>query len=139
MAPKFPATSLETLVPRMTALASFSSNKSLISLSGNEQQISAWITKNFDGFEEKGYMYLLPAEIIAKVSQYYRNLNRYWNMDVSDVLGMLFEDKIIKSYSNGNNKRTYLARVVVEKGKKQGFIKISKEVYSAIIDDKYEA
>ena len=60
-------------------------------------------------------------------------------MDVSDVLGMLFEDKIIKSYSNGNNKRTYLARVVVEKGKKQGFIKISKEVYSAIIDDKYEA
>lgn len=96
-------------------------------------------TKNFDGFEEKGYMYLLPAEIIAKVSQYYRNLNRYWNMDVSDVLGMLFEDKIIKSYSNGNNKRTYLARVVVEKGKKQGFIKISKEVYSAIIDDKYEA
>lgn len=111
-------------------------DKGYINIGTKEEFIK---TKNFDGFEEKGYMYLLPAEIIAKVSQYYRNLNRYWNMDVSDVLGMLFEDKIIKSYSNGNNKRTYLARVVVEKGKKQGFIKISKEVYSAIIDDKYEA
>lgn len=111
-------------------------DKGCINIGTKEEFIK---TKNFDGFEEKGYMYLLPAEIIAKVSQYYRNLNRYWNMDVSDVLGMLFEDKIIKSYSNGNNKRTYLARVVVEKGKKQGFIKISKEVYSAIIDDKYEA
>ena len=110
-------------------------DKGCINIGTKEEFIK---TKNFDGFEEKGYMYLLPAEIIAKVSQYYRNLNRYWNMDVSDVLGMLFEDKIIKSYSNGNNKRTYLARVVVEKGKKQGFIKISKEVYSAIIDDKYE-
>lgn len=111
-------------------------DKGCINIGTKEEFIK---TKNFDGFKEKGYMYLLPAEIIAKVSQYYRNLNRYWNMDVSDVLGMLFEDKIIKSYSNGNNKRTYLARVVVEKGKKQGFIKISKEVYSAIIDDKYEA
>lgn len=111
-------------------------DKGVINIGTKEEFIK---TKNFDGFEEKGYMYLLPAEIIAKVSQYYRNLNRYWNMDVRDVLGMLFEDKIIKSYSNGNNKRTYLARVVVEKGKKQGFIKISKEVYSAIIDDKYEA
>ena len=81
-------------------------DKGCINIGTKEEFIK---TKNFDGFEEKGYMYLLPAEIIAKVSQYYRNLNRYWNMDVSDVLGMLFEDKIIKSYSNGNNKRTNLA------------------------------
>ena len=111
-------------------------NKQEIKIGTKEEFIKI---NSFDGFMDDDYIYLLPSNIIAKVSQYYRSVNRYWNMEMSDVLGMLFEDKIIKSYSNGNKKRTYLARVVVGEGKKQGFIKISKEVYSAIIDDKYEA
>lgn len=53
-------------------------------------------------------------------------------------MSSLYEEKIIKSYSNGAGKKTYYARVSIGAGKKQSFIKISKEVFEAIVDDTFE-
>ena len=91
-----------------------------------------------DGFVDDKYYYLVPQKVYEKVRRAFNAVNKYFSLDLSELISSLYEEKIIKSYSNGAGKKTYYARVSIGAGKKQSFIKISKEVFEAIVDDTFE-
>ncbi len=91
-----------------------------------------------DGFVDDEFYYLVPQKVYEKVRKAFNAINKYFALDLGELISSLYEEKIIKSYSNGTGKRTYLARVSLGTGKKQSFIKISKEVFGAIVEDTFE-
>lgn len=91
-----------------------------------------------DGFVDDKYYYFVPQKVYEKVRRAFNAVNKYFALDLGELISSLYEEKIIKSYSNGTGKKTYYARVSIGAGKKQSFIKISKEVFEAIVDDTFE-
>ena len=51
---------------------------------------------------------------------------------------ILADDKIIKTASNGPGKRTFCARIPVGGGKKMSFLKISKDIFEAISEGRFD-
>lgn len=89
----------------------------------------------FDGFCDDKYYYFLPEITYAKAINFMTQMRQYLPLDLRELMGELYADGIIKVYSNGGGKRTFYARLSVGNGKKQGFIKISREIFEQIISE----
>ncbi len=89
----------------------------------------------FDGFDDTNYFYFNPEMIFKKVRSFLTASNIDFTMDLNEIKVALYDDGIIKAASNGKGKRTYCVRLGVGDGKKQNFLKISKEVFRKVLDD----
>lgn len=91
--------------------------------------------ERFDGFDDMNYYYFNPEMIFKKVRSFYMASNIDFTMDLKEIIIALYDDGIIKTASNGKGKRTYCVRIGVGDGKKQNFLKISKETFNKVLDD----
>ena len=92
----------------------------------------------YDGFDDTNYFYFNPEMVFKKVRSFYMASNIDFAMDLREITIALYDDGIIKAASNGKGKRTYCVRVGIGDGKKQNFLKISKEVFQKVLDDSIE-
>lgn len=91
--------------------------------------------EKFDGFDDENYFYFNPELIFKKVRSFYMASNIDFSMDLKEIIVALYDDGIIKTASNGKGKHTYCVRIGVGDGKKQNFLKISKEMFQKVLDD----
>lgn len=91
--------------------------------------------KVYDGFEDEEFFYFLPEITYAKTSAFLQQSRQYLPFDLREMVLLLFEDGIIKSYPNGRNKVTYYARIPLENGVKQKFLKIKKDIFRKVVDE----
>lgn len=83
------------------------------------------------GFEDENFVFLEPEAIYEQVLRYLRNINKFFPLDMRETVIALYEEGIIKTYSNGTGKKTYYARIALGK-QKYKFIKISKKILQAV-------
>ena len=88
-----------------------------------------------DGFCDNEYYYFLPENLYAKVKQMFRVTNIYQPMNMDEIVKALCEEGIIMPSSNGKDKKTYYARVLIGSNKKRNFIKIKKETLKLIVNE----
>lgn len=88
-----------------------------------------------DGFCDKEYYYFLPENLYAKVKQMFCLTNIYQPMNMDEIIKALYEEGIITPSSNGKDKKTYYARVLIGDNKKRSFIKIKKETLKLIANE----
>lgn len=87
------------------------------------------------GFEDEKFFFFVPEMVFAEVQNYFRSLRTYFPLDLRETTICLYEDGYIKTCSNGVGKRTYYARISTDNsGKKQKFLKISKEIMQQIAE-----
>lgn len=89
---------------------------------------------SFDGFEDEKNFYFLPELTFSKAVNFMGQTRQYLPYDQKDMVMALFEDGIIKAHSNGEKKRTFYARIDIGEGKKQSFLKISKEIFFQVVN-----
>lgn len=89
----------------------------------------------FDGFDDIDYFYFNPEMVFKKVRSFLLASNVDFAMDLKEITVALYDDGILKAAPNGKGKRTYCVRIGVGDGKKQNFLKISKEVFHKVLDD----
>ncbi|MCC8151746.1 MAG: hypothetical protein LIO96_09925, partial [Lachnospiraceae bacterium] len=82
---------------------------------------------SIDGFEEDGFIYFLPEKLYGIVKKFFSAADLYLPLDMNEFARALCEEGIAVASSNGKNKKTYYARVLVGNARKQNFIKINKE------------
>lgn len=104
----------------------------------NTDRIMQTETSMYDGFLDEKYYYFNPEVVYKKVVAFLTQINHYFPLDLKEVMVALFEDGIIKASSNGTGKKTYCARIAVGNGKKQNFLKVSKERFDKLIKDSIE-
>lgn len=61
--------------------------------------------------------------------------NIYQPMNMDEIIKALYEEGIITPSSNGKDKKTYYARVLIGDNKKRSFIKIKKETLKLIANE----
>lgn len=98
-------------------------------------KIAVYDIDKFDGFDDADYFYFNPETVFKKVRSFLSASNIDFAMDLNEIKAALYDDGIIKAASNGKGKRTYCVRLGVGDGKKQNFLKISKEVFHKVLDD----
>ncbi len=91
--------------------------------------------ETYDGFDDADYYYFNPEVVFKKVRSFYSASNIDFAMDLREMIVALYDDGIIKTASNGKGKQTYCVRIAVGDGKKQSFLKISKERFRKVLDD----
>lgn len=91
--------------------------------------------EKFDGFDDSEYFYFNPEAVFKKVRSFYLASNIDFAMDLREMIVALYDDGIIKAAPNGKGKQTYCVRIGVGDGKKQSFLKISKEIFRKVLDD----
>lgn len=91
----------------------------------------------YDGFEDDKYFYFLPEVTYAKTINFLGQTRQFIPFDLRDLVISMHEDGIIKTYSNGDGKKTYFARINVGNERKQKFLKISKSIFYAVVDGNY--
>ena len=101
----------------------------------NTQKVTGYDSSTFDGFEDENYFYFNPELVFKKVRSFCVASNIVFNMDLKEIVTTLYDDGIIKAASNGKGKQTYCVRINVGNGKKQNFLKISKETFRKVLDD----
>ena len=65
----------------------------------------------------------------------FRVTNIYQPMNMDEIVKALCEEGIIMPSSNGKDKKTYYARVLIGSNKKRNFIKIKKETLKLIVNE----
>ncbi|MCI5873845.1 MAG: hypothetical protein MR012_09265 [Roseburia sp.] len=90
---------------------------------------------NMDGFEDSGDFYLVPERVFEKVMQHFSIVKEYFPLDLRETVVALHEEGFIKTYANGRGKRTYYARVSLDKGNKTKFLRISRKVLEQFGED----
>lgn len=98
-------------------------------------KIAMYDIEKFDGFDDSEYFYFNPEAVFKKVRSFYSASNIDFAMDLKEMIVALYDDGIIKPAPNGKGKQTYCVRIGVGDGKKQSFLKISKEVFRKVLDD----
>ena len=98
-------------------------------------KITVYDIGKYDGFDDANYFYFNPELVFKKVRSFLMASNIEFVMDLKEIIIALYEDGIIKTASNGKGKRTYCVRIGVGDGKKQNFLKISKEIFHKVLDD----
>lgn len=88
-----------------------------------------------DGFYESEFYYFLPQNLYENVYRSFSLANIYMPFNQDELIKLLYEEGIIISSSNGAGKKTYYARIQVEKGKKIKFIKIRQKTIEEIVND----
>lgn len=101
----------------------------------NTQKVTGYDSSTFDGFEDENYFYFNPELVFKKVRSFCVASNIVFNMDLKEIVTTLYDDGIIKTASNGKGKQTYCVRINVGNGKKQNFLKISKDTFHRVLDD----
>ena len=92
----------------------------------------------YDGFEDTEFFYFIPEVIYVKVMNFLGRSRQYLPYDLKELVIAMYEDGIIKAHSNGRGKKTYYARVNVQNGVKQKFLKVSKKIFQDIVDGTFD-
>lgn len=104
----------------------------------NTEKIMQTETSSYDGFEDEKYFYFNPELVYKKVLAFLAQTNRYLPLELREVMSALYDEGLIKASSNGAGKKTYCARIAIGDGKKQNFLKISKEIFEKVLNDNVE-
>lgn len=92
----------------------------------------------YDGFEDAEYYFFIPESIYIKVMEFLGRSRQYVPYDLKELVTSMYEDGIIQAHSNGYGKKTYYARINIHGGGKQRFLKISKRIFSEIIEGTFD-
>lgn len=87
-----------------------------------------------DGFFEADYYYFLPENLYGEIKKVFSASNMYLPLNMDEMVKTLFEEGIITPTPNGAGKRTYYARILMEKGRKRNFLKIKKQILQEIAE-----
>ena len=104
----------------------------------NTEKVATSDATQYDGFSDKEFYYFNPDIVHKKVVAFLRQTNRYFTLDLNEILTMLAEDKIIKTAPNGAGKRTFCVRIPVGNGVRHNFLKIRKSIFEAVIEGNYD-
>lgn len=100
-----------------------------------EDHRSNFLGSKSDGFQDKGYVYLLPEQTYKKVAAELYHIGGQIALSLDELTKMLFHEGYIMAIANGAGKKTYYARIELENGKKIKFWKISKSVIEQLTDE----
>lgn len=81
-----------------------------------------------DGFFDVDYYYFLPENLYGEIKRMFSASNMYLPLNMDEMVKTLFEEGIITPTSNGAGKKTYYARIQIEKGRKRNFLKVRKQI-----------
>ena len=88
-----------------------------------------------DGFNDGEFYYFLPDNLYEKVKRVFYSTNIYLPLNLDEMVKALAEEGISIPSSNGQGKKVYYARVLIEQNKKRNFIKIRKDVLQKIANE----
>lgn len=87
---------------------------------------------DWDGFTEKGFLYLQPELIYRKVKQHLKNNGYDLTIDCAEICKMLCESGYSETASNGNGKKLYYFRRTIGNGSKLKYIKFKINLFQQI-------
>lgn len=104
----------------------------------NADKVKMAEVSEYDGFEDENFLYFNPDIVHKKVVAFLQQTNRYFPFEPKEVQIMLADDGILKTGSNGTDKRTLCVRVSVGKGIRHNFLKIRKTIFEAVCEGNYD-
>ncbi len=87
-----------------------------------------------DGFYNKNFYYFVPENLFGEVKKIFCMTNVFFPLDLDEMVKTLYEEGLIMASSNGNNKKTYYARILIG-NKKRNFLKVNAKILQKMIED----
>lgn len=90
---------------------------------------------NWDGFIEKGFLFLQPEIIYQKVKQHLKNTGRDLTMDCPEICKLLCDSHYAETASNGKGKKSPYFRRDFGEIKRAKYLKIRLDIFDGLNDN----